>query len=149
MIKHMEQRGFWNFLGPAAILSIAAIVAAPASAQQVPRDLPSAKETFITDLQKAIRDNNSKWIAAHIKYPANYFGDKIRAMIRNHGYFTANYKALIGPKLRAAVLAQYLNDFLENWQGIMIGDGASNIWAREVGKDEKARYLIVTINNGK
>jgi hypothetical protein len=133
----------------AAMLAIAMLSTLPARAQQDPRDLPSAKEAFITGLQKAIRENDAGWIASRIKYPARYFQNKSKALIRTPGYFKANYQTLIGPKLRAAVLAQNLNDFLDNWQGVMIGEGGTNIWAREVGEGPTARYLIVTINNDK
>ena len=130
-----------------AIIAMCFLVIIPASAQQDPRDSPSVKESFIIDLQKAVRENNASWIASHIKYPARYFQNKKSALIRTPEYFKANYQKIIGPKLRTAVLKQSLNDFLENWQGVMIGDGGTNIWAREFGNSPKARYLIVTIND--
>jgi hypothetical protein len=35
---------------------------------------------------------------------------------------------------------------LENWQGVMVGDGR-NIWFRNFGPDLEAKYEIITINN--
>ena len=75
--------------------------------------------------------------------------DLTRAVIRSPAAFIANYRSYIGPRLREAVLAQDPEDVFNNWQGYMIGGGDPNIWAREEGEGDRARLLIVTINNSK
>ncbi len=122
-------------------------IAGPARAD--PRDAPDARETFVMDLQKAIRASDAKWIAARLKYPARHGAGKAGGLIRSPVFFMKNYAWLVGPKLRAAILAQDPVDVFENWQGVMIGAGDANVWARLTGEGDRTRYLIVTINNPK
>ena len=114
-----------------------------------PRDEPDARHKFVVDLQRAVAASDAKWIAAHIKYPARHGAGKVNGLIRSPGFFVKNYATLVGPKLRAAILAQDPANVFENWQGVMIGGGNPNIWARLSGEGDNARYLIVTINNAK
>ena len=53
---------------------------------------------------------------------------------------------LISDRLRAAVLAQEPDRVFKNWQGVMIGDGSNNMWARDARAGEATRYGIVMIN---
>ena len=53
---------------------VAVPLAAPtnAFAQAAPDRAPAAIETFVRGLQTALRNNDAKWIAARIRYPARY-----------------------------------------------------------------------------
>jgi hypothetical protein len=122
---------------------------APAHAQGAPAPDQTSIEDFVRGLQKALRDNDARWIAARIKYPARYLAGKTKDVIRTPASFITGYKTYVGPALRAAVLDQNPEDVFNNWQGYMIGGGSPNIWARLEGEGDKARLLIVTINNSK
>ncbi len=98
------------------------------------------------DLQRALRSDDRAWIAEHMSYPVRYHG-RVASVIRNRNDFVRNYAGLISDRLRGAILAQRPDDVFENWQGLMIGDGARNVWARDTASGEATRYEIVTIND--
>jgi len=103
-------------------------------------------QVFLLDLQKALRTDDKDWLAAHIHYPTSYYGPKF-LMIRNRASFDNHYPLLIGPKLRAIVLAQDPDQLFRNQHGIMIGSDP-NIWFYNFGNGpEDIRYEIITIND--
>jgi hypothetical protein len=110
-------------------------------------DVPQ-KQIFVTRLQQAVRTNDKAWMAAHTRYPLRSFGSR-QVSIRSKSSFIKNYSALIGGKVRAAVLAQDPTEVFENWQGLMIGDGLHNIWIRNANGGLDERYQIITINDGR
>ena len=69
------------------------------------------------------------------------------AVIRNRGEFLRNYGSVVSDRLRTAILMQDSDRVFENWQGMMVGAGTHNMWLRESGEGEAARYEIVTIND--
>jgi hypothetical protein len=81
-----------------------------------------------------------------MRYPVRYFG-KRTFTIPGKSWFATNHRAVIGPKLRAAVLAQDPENVFENWQGLMVGEGTFNIWVRNTADGPHERYEIVTIND--
>ncbi|MFZ0526561.1 MAG: hypothetical protein WA889_15085 [Xanthobacteraceae bacterium] len=106
----------------------------------------SSDQVFLLDLQKAVRTGDKDWLAGHMHYPASYYGPKF-IMIKNRASFDSHYPALIGPKLRAIVLAQDPDRLVKNQHGIMIG-GNPNIWFYNFGSGpEDIRYEIITIND--
>ncbi len=71
-----------------------------------------------------------------------------RKSFPNQAWFLRRYATVIGPKLKAAVLAQDPEQVFENWQGLMVGEGSRNIWVRIVGPDLEPKYEIITIDGG-
>ena len=107
---------------------------------------PSSDRDFLLDLKKAIRTDDRDWLAGHMHYPASYYGPKF-IMIKNRASFDNQYPMLIGPKLRAIVLAQDPDQLFRDRHGIMIGSDP-NIWFYNFGNGpEDIRYEIITIND--
>ena len=106
----------------------------------------TTKFAFVDELQKALRTDDHAWLADHIRYPLRHHG-RMAVVIRSKSDFMRNYPALVSDKLRRAILAQQPQQIFENWQGVMVGDVAHNIWLREAGEGESARYEIVAIND--
>lgn len=107
-----------------------------------------AKPTAVRELQRALREDDRAWLADHIRYPLRYHGRTV-AVVRNRTEFLRNYASLVSDRLRSAILMQDPERVFENWQGMMIGDGAHNVWLRESGESASTRYEIVTINDAR
>ena len=45
----------------------------------------------------------------------------------------SHYATIIGPELKAAILAQDPETYLKNYQGLMVGEGSRNIWLEDFG----------------
>ncbi len=105
---------------------------------------------IIKTMQAAVRADDTDWFIAHLRYPVRYYG-KTFHMIRSKDWFLSHYKTIMGPELKAAILAQDTEDYLKNYQGLMVGDGGRNIWLEEFGDpgspDIGSKYEIITINN--
>ena len=131
----------WRCLAGALVVLIAigadAALAEPAS---------NPKSALVAELQGAVRTDDKTWLAAHLHYPVRYYGRKDE-LIRSKAWFNKHYAIVIGPELKAALLAQDPEDIFENWQGIMVGEGSRNIWLRNFGADTEPKYEIITINN--
>lgn len=117
-----------------------------ASTKGFAQDQVPPKQEFVRDLQRALRKDDRSWIADHMSYPVRYHG-RVASVIRNRSDFVRSYSGLISDRLRSAILAQQPDDVFENWQGLMIGDGTHNVWARDTASGEVTRYEIVTIND--
>ena len=104
------------------------------------------KQAFVRDLQQALRSDDRGWIADHLSYPVRYHG-RVASVIRNRNDFVRNYSGLVSEKLRIAILSLRPDEVFENWQGLMIGDGNHNMWARDTEAGQATRYEIVTIND--
>lgn len=92
------------------------------------------REAFLAQLKQAIRQNDLAWLGAHLDYPVTIRG-KRRIVIKTRDAFAKFDPALIGPKLKADILAQKPEDLSSNWQGMMIGSGQHNIWVRDASPD--------------
>lgn len=103
----------------------------------------SSDRIFLLDLQKALRTNDRGWLAEHMHYPSSYYGPKF-VMIKNKASFDSQYPLLIGPKLRAIVLAQDPDQLFRNQRGIMIGSDP-NIWFYNFGRT--GRYSLRNNHN--
>ena len=71
-------------------------------------------------------------------------------MIRSKAWFLNHYATVIGPELKATILAQDPEDYLKNYQGLMVGEGSHNIWLQDFGDPGAgipSNYEIITINN--
>jgi hypothetical protein len=104
------------------------------------------KQVFVVALQQAIRDTDKTWLAEHTRYPLRYYGHR-KIPIRNKAAFVKNYATIIGPKLRAFVLAQDPENVFENYQGMMVGDGNYNVWVSDEGGVDHQDFRLVTIND--
>ena len=90
--------------------------------------------------------DDKDWLAGHMHYPASYYGPNF-IMIKNRASFDDHYPMLVGPKLRAIVLAQDPDRLFKDRHGIMIGSDP-NIWFYNFGSGpEDVRYEIITIND--
>jgi hypothetical protein len=127
------------------ILGFALLAVSSAKADEA-KDQVTPEIAFFLDLQKAVRTQDRNWLADHLHIPATRYGAKT-TVIRNKAYFLIHYSSLIGPKLRAIILAQTPDDLFRNYQGTMIGSGP-NIWFRDFGDGpDTIRYEIITIND--
>ncbi|CAM5763815.1 hypothetical protein LMIY3S_00938 [Labrys miyagiensis] len=100
------------------------------------------REDFLAHLKDAIRRDDMGWIGSHLSFPVTIRG-KRRLVLRSRASFTAFDPALIGPKLRADILAEKPEDLFLNWQGMMIGSGQHNVWVCDVSPDPaKPDYRI-------
>lgn len=123
------------------LMLFSAFTAHAGNAENQPPD-----QVFLLDLQKALRTNDKDWLAGHMHYPASYYGPKF-IMIKNRASFDDHYPMLIGPKLRAIVLAQDPDRLFRNQHGTKIG-GDPDIWFYNFGSGpEDIRYEIITIND--
>jgi hypothetical protein len=79
------------------------MAAASASAEDAELKIPEAE--IILAMQTAVRADDRQWLAAHLHLPVRYYG-KTNQTIRTKEWFLAHYATVIGPELKAAILAQ-------------------------------------------
>jgi hypothetical protein len=104
------------------------------------------KVNLVTELQAAVRADDKDWFVAHMHYPVRYFG-KHEQVVKSKAWFLDHYTTIIGPELKASILAQDPQKYFQNYQGIMVGEGSRNIWFDDFGNDEAPMFEIITINN--
>ncbi len=112
----------------------AALLAGLLCCVAVPAAWAGPREVFLAHLQQAIRQNDMGWLGAHLDYPVTIRG-KRRTVLKTRDSFAKFDPALIGPRLRADILAQRPEDLSSNWQGMMIGSGQHNVWVRDASSD--------------
>ncbi len=96
-----------------------------------------------------MRNSDKDWFAAHLHFPVRYYG-KTKHIIRSKDWFLRHYDAIMGPELKANMLAQDPDKPFKNYQGLMVGGGSHNIWLEDFGDPGAgipSRYEIITINN--
>jgi len=123
------------------------MAAAPASAENADVKIPESE--IILAMQAAVRADDRQWFAAHLHLPVRYYG-RTHQTIRTKEWFLAHYATVIGPELKAAILAQDPETYLKNYQGLMVGEGSRNIWLEDFGDPGAgipSSYEIITINN--
>ena len=118
----------------------------PGPAAAIESDFQTPETETILALQAAVRTGDKAWFAARLHFPVRYYGRTL-TLIRSEEWFLRNYAKVIGPGLKASILAQDPGDFLKNYQGLMVGEGSRNIWLRDFGEGNTAKYEIITINN--
>jgi len=105
---------------------------------------------IIKAMQAAVRADDKDWFVAHLHYPVRYYG-KPNHSIASKDWFLKHYATIIGSKLKDAILAQDPENYLKNYQGLMVGEGSHNIWLEEFGDPGSpnigSNYQIITINN--
>jgi hypothetical protein len=136
----------------ALILAAAScLVLATATAQAEDAGLKIPETEIILAMQTAVRADDRQWFAAHLHLPVRYYG-KTNQTIRTKDWFLRHYTTVIGPELKAAILAQDPETYLKNYQGLMVGEGSRNIWLEDFGDPGAgipSSYEIITINNSK
>ena len=104
------------------------------------------KVNLVMDLQAAVRADDKAWFVAHLHYPAHYFR-KLDHVIKSKAWFLDHYPTIIGPELKASILAQDPQKYFQNYQGVMVGEGSRNIWFADFGSGDGSKFEIITINN--
>jgi hypothetical protein len=130
-----------------ASLSCLLLVAATARAEDADVQIPETQ--IILAMQAAVRADDKQWFAEHLHLPVRYYG-KTNQTIRTKDWFLSHYATIIGPELKAAILAQDPETYLKNYQGLMVGEGSRNIWLEDFGDPGAgvaSSYQIITINN--
>jgi len=131
-----------------ASLSLMVALGSPAHAADDPGDekFLEPEVAVILALQAAIRTDDKDWFVANLHFPVRYFGETTQT-IRSKEWFLRHYDTIIGPKLKANMLAQDPEHYFKNYQGLMVGNGGRNIWFADFGDGNGVKYEIITINN--
>ncbi|MGK2923476.1 MAG: hypothetical protein ACSLE4_11955 [Methyloceanibacter sp.] len=131
-----------------ASLSLMVALGSPARAEDDAEDegFQYPETAVILALQSAIRTDDKDWFVANMHFPVRYFGET-KQTIRSKEWFLRHYDTIIGPKLKANMLAQDPEHYFKNYQGLMVGDGGRNIWFADFGDGNGVKYEIITINN--
>jgi hypothetical protein len=130
----------------AVVVAFGFFVLSAGSAAGLDSDFQIPETEMILALQDAVRADDKAWFVSHLHFPVRYFG-KTNRIIRSKEWFLSHYATVIGPELKASILAQDTDDFLKNYQGLMVGEGSRNIWFGDFGGGEGLKYEIITINN--
>ena len=127
-----------------AVLGWLLLGAGAANAEDSDFQIPATQ--LILAVQAAVRADDKAWFVSHLHYPVRYYGKSFH-MIRSKDWFLKHYATVIGPELKAAILAQDPENYLKNYQDLMVGEGSRNIWFADFGDGEGFKYEIITINN--
>jgi hypothetical protein len=137
-------RQFWMIA-----LALALVAGGTASNAADDSTLLIPETEIIKALQAAVRADDKQWFAEHLHLPVRYYGKTFR-MIRSKEWFLQHYATILGPELKASILAQDPESYLKNYQGLMVGEGSRNIWFADFGDPgagTPSHYEIITINN--
>jgi hypothetical protein len=129
-------------------LGLALLLAARSALAAEPAGQIPETDTILA-LQAAVRADDKDWFVAHLHFPVRYYG-KTNHIIRSKDWFLKHYATIMGPELKASVLAQDPENYLKNYQGLMVGEGSHNIWLEDFGDPGAgipSNYEIITINN--
>lgn len=131
------------------LASLSYLLLAAATARAEDGDFKIPETEIILAMQAAVRADDRQWFAAHLHLPVRYYG-KTNRTISSKDWFLSHYATIIGPELKANILAQDPENYLKNYQGLMVGEGSRNIWLEDVGDaggGVASSYQIITINN--
>jgi hypothetical protein len=145
MTKHIVS--FKRFAIASLFLAITPAIAADvAPAAPAPSALADPGDTaFVATLKEAVAKKDTAWLIAHATFPLLWNKDAEARHVKSRGQFETRIDQIISPAVQAAVAAS--RDYLQNWQGIMVGDGGRNIWVRKIGAGTDMEYKIITIND--
>jgi hypothetical protein len=76
---------------------------APARAEDADVHVPETE--IILAMQAAVRADDMHWFAEHLHLPVQYFG-RTNQTISSKDWFLQHYATIIGPELKASILAQ-------------------------------------------
>jgi hypothetical protein len=104
---------------------------------------------FLVTLQVALAHDDSERVAAMTMFPLTVRGKRGP---RDAAELLRDFAAVYNAKVRAAVLAQTVDQLSGNWRGLMIGSGA--LWAVgtcnadvPANRCRSHRLMIVAVNN--
>ncbi|MBU3138209.1 hypothetical protein KPL39_18440 [Clostridium gasigenes] len=100
-------------------------------------------ENFVSEIQSYIINDNKEQLAERVKYPINVKIDGKVTEIQNKDGFIKNYNQIFHSSYKEAIGNAYTKYLFVNWQGIMFGEGAYNIWINEINSE----LMITAINN--
>jgi len=129
-----------------AIAALGFVMFSTASALAAESEFQSPETETILALQAAVRADDKAWFVAHLHFPVRYYG-KTNRIIRSKAWFLGHYATVIGPELKTSILGQDPEQYLKNYQGLMVGEGSRNIWFADFADGEGFKYEIITINN--
>ena len=133
----------------AVVVACGFFVLSAGSAAGLDSDFQIPETEMILALQDAVRADDKAWFVSHLHFPVRYYG-KTDHIIRSKDWFLSHYATIIGPALKANILAQDPENYLKNYQGLMVGEGSRNIWLEDfgdAGAGVASSYQIITINN--
>jgi len=88
-------------------------------------DCPQAIQ-FFERLQEAVKSGQPSQVAPLISYPLRTTIAGKRTLVRSQQQFLSNYKQIVTPAVRCAILASQGTDVWGNGNGFMIADGT--VW---------------------
>lgn len=98
-------------------------------------------ETFFTELQQTVTNDDADALAQMIAYPISVTVDGESVEIARESDFVADFHQIFTSDVKDAVTSQSYETLFANWQGVMIGDG--EVWFSIVDDAPK----ITAINN--
>ncbi|WP_245944903.1 hypothetical protein [Pelagibacterium lacus] len=98
-------------------------------------------ETFFTELQQAVTNDDADALAQMVAYPISVTIDGESVEIAGESEFVTDFDQIFTSDVKDAVTSQSYETLFANWQGVMIGDG--EVWFSIV--DDAPR--ITAINN--
>lgn len=98
-------------------------------------------ETFFTELQQAVTNDDADALAQMVAYPISVTIDGESVDIAGESEFVTDFDQIFTSDVKDAVTSQSYETLFANWQGVMIGDG--EVWFSIV--DDAPR--ITAINN--
>ncbi|MCR8842210.1 hypothetical protein NQ117_00790 [Paenibacillus sp. SC116] len=111
-------------------------IAPVVQANQQTQDITS----FLSKLQKSVKEENKKEVAKLISYPLNLINNGKKTLIYTQEQFVQKYDRIITKSVKKQLLNQKSTDLFENENGYMIGRGA--MWISEINN----RLRVYSIN---
>lgn len=136
----------WTAWGIAAALALCVLpwfVTLRPAASEVPRSFDSEADFARAVIDAAARED-ARTLAALTRYPLSLRREGERLLVRSPSAFLELYPRIMGAETRRDLLAADPEDLLENWGGVMIGQGG--VWFERTAG---GRYGIIAINEMK
>ncbi|MGL5086708.1 MAG: hypothetical protein ACRC68_13465, partial [Clostridium sp.] len=102
-----------------------------------------AVESFASEIQGYIVNNNKEKLAQNINYPISLNIDGTITKIQNKDNFIKNYDIIINSDFKKSLSTASTKYLFVNYQGIMFGEGSYNMWINE----QNSKLIITSINN--
>ena len=102
---------------------------------------------FVERIQKYVKNDDSANLSKLISYPVTVTIDGKNVEIKSKKQFVKNYNKIFTTEYKNTLLNAYASYLFANWQGIMVGSGAKNIWINNIMNGDASVSYITTINN--
>lgn len=105
-------------------------------------------DTYIQSLQGWLVKGDAKKVAEQIAFPIKVTIKGKAVQIKTQKDFVKRYKEIMNPEFKKEITTAYTKGLFTNYQGVMFGGNAKNIWITVV-TDQKghASLRIIGINN--